>query len=147
MSVLPDVVWIGIPPKTMSVGFSSLSSESMPLSCSPPSFSGKRSSTSFWYRRNVSYDTSVHFTKSHPFSKCPSSTLPTLVSQWICTLSFKVPVNRRQSSNEETNNSISQKEFSSLSVTSAMTVLTKKDLLFGYPHVITLDDHNTVGLK
>ena len=54
MTILPDVVQSGIPPKTTFVGISS-SSESMLLSFSPPSFSGKRSSTSFWYRRNVHF--------------------------------------------------------------------------------------------
>ena len=92
--------------------------------------SGKRSSTSFWYRRSVSYDTSVNFTKSHPFSKRSSPTLLTIASRWIRTLSFKA--NSRQSSNKETNNSISQKEFSSLSVTPAMTIPTKKGAPFGY---------------
>ena len=62
----------------------------------------------------------------------PSSpTLLMIVSRWIRTVSFKV--NSRQSSNEETNNSISQKELSSLSVTSATTIPTKKGPLFGYP--------------
>ena len=129
MTVLPDVVRSGIPPRTTSAGFSS-SSESRSLSSSPPSLSGKRSSTSFWYQRNVLYD--IYLTKSHPFSKCFSPTLLTIVSQWIRALSFKV--NSRQSfSNEETNNSISQKEFSSLSVTSATTIATKKGPLFRYP--------------
>ena len=123
MRVLSDVMRSGIPPKTTSAGFSS-SSESRSLFSSPPSLSGKRSSTSFWYRRNVSYDTSINFTKSHPFSKCSSPTLLMIASRWIRTVSFKV--NSRQSSNEETNNSISQKELSSLSVTSATTIPTKK---------------------
>ena len=39
----------------------SSSSESMSLSFSQPSFSGKRSSMSFWYRINGSYDTSANF--------------------------------------------------------------------------------------
>ena len=113
MTVLLDVVRSGIPPRTTSAGFSS-SSELRSLSSSPPSLSGKRSSTSFWYQFQFNF---VNFTKSHPFSKCFSPTLLTIVSRWIRALSFKV--NCRQSSNEETNNSISQKEFSSLSVTSA----------------------------
>ena len=33
-------------------------------------FVWQRSSTSFWYLRNVSYDTSVNFTESYLFSKC-----------------------------------------------------------------------------
>ena len=131
-TVLPDVVRSGFPPRTTSAGFSS-SSESRSLSSSPPPLSGKRSSTSFWYRRDVSHHTSVNFTKSHPFSKCFSLTLLTIASRWIRALSFKV--NSRQSSNEETNNSISQKEFSSLSVTSATTIPTKKGPLFGYPRM------------
>ena len=37
-------------------------------------FVWQRSSTSFWYLRNVSYDTSVNFKESYLFSKCSSPT-------------------------------------------------------------------------
>ena len=118
--------------KTTSAGFSS-SSDSRSLSSSPPSLPGKRTSTLFWYQRNFSNDTYINFTKSHPFSRCSYPTLLTIAPRWIRALSFKV--NSRQSSNEETNNSISQKEFSSLSVTSATTIPTKKGPLFRYPRM------------
>ena len=124
MTGLPDAVRKRIPPKTTSAGLSSSESWSLSSSQLSSPLSCRRSLMSFWYLRNILYDASLSLRRFVSLWKCLSSTLPTVPSRWITLPCY---LNRRQkSSNEGMNNWISQRELSSLSLTSVRILPTKK---------------------